>query len=417
MSETCLHSRTLLGMSLTWLVERERVVKMEQKRLVDLQIAEARRKEAADIKQANLDAAKQRQEMKRNSLLEKHSRHESLIDERMIEKEAESAVRQEQSILIEQKRKRQLQQAKEKEEAIKSRVQSKIEHQEARLRDLAEQRIKEQIAIRAERERQLQLKSQNLERIKKAQEDQLMETKRKAEEHDKKCDDLKKSKDNLMKLRHKATAEAKVKKDRLRSILDTSRTGRAGIARIKKLLDSGLMEQKHDSRARQKYQKSPGIEDYPVSPPPPTPPTPPPFVAVQVASRPLRVSFVALDNQEKLSSKTAGEANGKKDNRSRRMSSLSKNMLRLAEPKKKRTVQKKQKGEEDECPKSAEQVAPTPHKSPAPLVASDDLGILIYRSRSSMIEDKSINEELVEDESVEDELAEDTSISENTIRV
>ncbi len=391
-------------------VERERVAKIEQKRLVDLQIAETRRKEAADIKQANLDAAKLRQEMTRNSLLEKHARHESLIDEITIEKEAESAVRQEQNLIIEQKRKRLLQQAKEKEEAIKSRVQSKIEQQEARLRDLAEQRIKEQIAIKAERERQLQLKSQNLERIKKAQEDQLIETKRKAEEHDRKCDDLKKSKDNLMKLRRKATAEAKVKKDRLRSILDTSRTGRAGIARIKKFLDSGLMEQKQDSRAGKKPPKSPGIDDYPVAPPPPTPPTPPPSVAVPIASRPLGVSFVSLDGQEKLSSKATVEANGKKDMRSRRMASLSTNMLRLAEPKKKRTVQKKHKGEEDECPKSPEQVAPTPHKLPAPLVASDDLGILIYRSRSSMIDDNSIDEVIVEEESEEEEeLAEDTT--------
>jgi hypothetical protein len=392
-------------LSLIRLVERKRVAKIEQKRLVDLQVAAARRKEAADIKQANMEAAKLKQEMKRNSLLEKHARHESLIDEITIEKEAESAVRREQNTVIELKRKRQLQQAKAKEEAIKSRVQSKIEQQEARLRELAERRIKEQIAIKAEKERQLQLKSQNLERIKKAQEDQLRKTKHKAEEHERKCDDLKKSKDNLMKLRRKATAEAKVKKDRLRSILDTSRTGRAGIERIKKLLDSGLMEPKPESRTVRKMQKRA------IRPGSPRPPSP--SVAVQIASTPLKVRFVASDSQEKLNNKTTRDANGKKDVISRRMSSLSRNMLKLAEPKKKRAVHKKHKDEDDnECLESAERVVPTPHKSPSPSVASDDLGILMYRCRSHMVEDKNSIDELMDDE-----VGEDLSVSENTVRV
>ena len=333
------------------------------------------------MKQANLEAARLMQEMKRNALLQKHAQHESLIGEIAIEKEAESAVRQERNAVIDLKRKRQLQRAKEKEEAIKTRVQSKIEEQESRLRDLAERRLKEQVAIKAEKERQLQLKNQNLERIKKAKEDQLAETKRKAEEHDRKCEDLKKSKEHLMKLRHKTTAEAKVKKDRLRSILDSSRTGRASIAGIIKLLDSGLMEPKK-SRTGKKIQKSADNNDSMDSPP---------SVAVHVATTPHKSRYVASEAQMKLRKKTACER--KKDNS---------RLLKLAKPK--RTVQKKLKSADDDnnCPGSPQSpdergVAP-PHKSP--LVASDDLGILIYRSRSQMVEEKSVDDNSVEDKSV-----------------
>ena len=344
------------------------------------------------MKQANLEATRLMQEMKRNALLQKHAQHESLIGEIAIEKEAESAVRQERNAVINLKRKRQVQRAKEKEEATKTRVQSKIEQQESRLRDLAERRLKEQVAIKAEKERQLQLKNQNLERIKKAKEDQLAETKRKAEEHDRKCEDLKKSKEHMIKLRHKTTAEAKVKKDRLRSILDSSRTGRASIAGIIKLLDSGLMEPKK-SRTGKKIQKSADNNDSKGSPP---------SVAVHVATTPHKSRYVASEAQMKLRKKTACER--KKDNI---------RLLKLAKPK--RIVHKKLKSADDNnCPGSPQSpdergVAP-PYKSP--LVASDDLGSLIYRSRSQMVEEKSVDDNSVEDKSVDNKAVGDESVSE-----
>jgi len=348
------------------------------------------------MKQANLEAARLMQEMKRNALLQKHAQHESLMGEITIEKEAESAVRQERNAVIDLKRKRQLQQAKEKEEAIKTRVQSKIEQQESRLRDLAERRLKEQVAIKAEKERQLQLKNQNLERIKKAKEDQLAETKRKAEEHDRKCEDLKKSKEHLMKLRHKTTAEAKVKKDRLRSILDSSRTGRASLAGIIKLLDSGLMEPKK-SRTGQKKQKSADNNDSMGSPP---------SVAVHVVTTPHKSRRVASEAQMKLRNKTTCE---RKKESSRMVKQGSNRLLKLAEPK--RTVQKKLKSADDNnCPGSSqspdERGVANLHKSP--LVASDDLGILIYRSRSQMVEENS--------ESVDNKSVGDKSVSDDTVR-
>ena len=382
------------------IIEREREAKIVLKRLVDLQAAEAKRKEVEDMKQANLEAAKLMQEMKRNSLLQKHAQHESLIGEIAIEKEAESVVRQERNAVIDLKRKRQLQQAKEKEEAIKTRVQSKIEQQEARLQDLAERRLKEKVAIRAEKERQLQLKNKNLERIKKAKEDKLAETKRKAEEHDRKCDDIKRSKENLMKLRHKTSAEGKVKKDRLRSILDSSRTGRASIEGIKKLLDSGLMEPKK-SRIGQKKQKSDSMGS-------------PPSVVVHVATTPHKSRCVASEAQIKLRNKTTCE--GKKDN-SKIIRQGSNRLLKLAEPK--RTVQKKLKSaDENNCPGSpqspAERGVATPHKSP--LVASDDLGILIYRCRSQMVEENSADDKSVEDISVDNKSVGDKSVADDTAR-
>ena len=343
--------------------------------------------------QANLDAAKLMQETKRNALLQKHTRQKCLIDEIAIEKEAESAVRQKRNAIIDLKRNWQLHHAKEKEEATKTSVQSKIKQQEARLKDLADRRLKEQLANKAEKERQFQSKNKNLLLLKKVREDRLEETKRKAEEHDRKCEELKKSKDHLMKLRRKTTVEAKLKKDRLRAILDSSKNG-AGIAGIKKLLQCGLMEPKKN-RTGQKKQKSVDNADCAGSPP---------SVDIQVDTTPHKSSCVVLDNQMKLRNKATTEAKGKKDNCHLLMRESSARLLKLAEPKQIKIVQKKLKNaDEDGCPESplsaAEKVATTPHKSP--LVASDDMGILIYRCRSQLVEDKSVEDKSAED-TVED---------------
>lgn len=324
------------------------------------------------------------QEMKQNALLQKHTRHKSLIDEIAIEKEAESAVRQKRNTIIDQKRNRQLHHAKEKEEATKTSVQSKIKQQEARLKDLADRRLQEQLAIKAEKEHQLQLKNKNLELIKKAQKDHLEEMMRKAEEHDRKCEDLKKSKDHLMKLRRKTTVEAKLKRDQLRAILDSSKNG-AGIAGIRKLLQSGLMEPKK-KRTWQNKQKSVDNDDCPDSPP---------SVDVQVATTPHKSRCV-------VGKKVTTEAKGKKECCHLLKRESSARLLKLAEPKQIKTVQKKQtNADEDGCPDSppsaAEKVATTPHKSP--LVASDDMGILIYRCRSQLAEEKSVEDKSVEDKS------------------
>ena len=55
--------------------EQAREEKLELKRLVDAQVAEAKRKEAADRIEANLTAARTREEEKRSIQLEKQAKH------------------------------------------------------------------------------------------------------------------------------------------------------------------------------------------------------------------------------------------------------------------------------------------------------------------------------------------------------
>ena len=57
------------------LTERAKEEKLELKRLVDAQVAEAKRKEAADRIEANLRAAQAKEEEKRDALLKKQAKH------------------------------------------------------------------------------------------------------------------------------------------------------------------------------------------------------------------------------------------------------------------------------------------------------------------------------------------------------
>lgn len=77
---------SLLGMShlystafSTIRAERAKEEKLELKRLVDAQVAEAKRKEAADRIEANLKAARAKEEEKRADLMEKQSKHSTCV--------------------------------------------------------------------------------------------------------------------------------------------------------------------------------------------------------------------------------------------------------------------------------------------------------------------------------------------------
>ena len=246
--------------------EREREAKLELKRLVDLQAAEVKRKETHQRIETNLNNAREREEIKRRELVQKQARHEEFINEITREKVQEAKVRLQHNEAMDRKRLVQLKKTKEKEEIAKLEVRSKIEQEEEHLKNLDGQRRKEQLLIKAERDLQLQMKKDNLVRIKKAQEYHLKEMLRKADESDRRCQDLKREKESLLQLRRKNAHESKVrrkehmskcpkypntnnhklinilkkiKKDKLLAVLDKSTSG--GTSGIKKLLKSVSM--------------------------------------------------------------------------------------------------------------------------------------------------------------------------------
>jgi len=220
--------------------EREKNEKLELRRLVDAQAAEQKRKETQQRIESNLKAARQAQESKRNELLLKQQRHEEFMDQIAREKEAEIAERKQLNEVMDSKRRAQLNKTKKEEEEIKKTVRSKIEQEEQHLRELAAHRRKEQMLIKAERDLQLQMKKDNLDRIKRAQEYRQRELLRKADEDDRRCQDMKQKKESLLKLRQKNVAEAKLKKDKLMEALESSKSG--GSHAIKRLLAGVLKE-------------------------------------------------------------------------------------------------------------------------------------------------------------------------------
>ena len=101
--------------------------------------------------------------------------------------------------------------------------------------------------IKAERDLQLQMKKDNLERIKRAQEYRQRELLRKADEDDRRCQEMKEKKESLLKLRQKNVAMAKLKKDKLMEALESSKSG--GSNAIKKILAGVLKENQTASTA------------------------------------------------------------------------------------------------------------------------------------------------------------------------
>ena len=189
--------------------EREREAKIELKRLVDAQQAEAKRIQTKKRIEKNLTAARQQQESKRSELLQKRARHEEFMNEIERERYAESKELKRINEIRDRKRKNQLKMSKQKEEEVKMKSKSKIEQGEDHLKQLAEKRRKEQMLIKAERDLQMQLKKDNLARIKRANEYKQKEMTRKAQEDDRRCLEMKQKREQLLRERQKNVAIAK----------------------------------------------------------------------------------------------------------------------------------------------------------------------------------------------------------------
>ena len=98
-------------------------------------------------------------------------------------------------------------------------------------------RKREQELIKAERELVLQMKKDNLERLKKKQEFRHKETMKRVHENDLRTQELFQQKEELMKIRRINAHKAKVEKDRLMSVLEKSKSG-CSIQKLLKQLDT-----------------------------------------------------------------------------------------------------------------------------------------------------------------------------------
>eukprot|EP00804_Cyclotella_cryptica_P019869 CCRYP_021135-RE/>CCRYP_021135-RE protein AED:0.33 eAED:0.35 QI:0/0.5/0.28/1/0.66/0.42/7/575/569 len=216
--------------------ELAREEKIELKRLVDAQAAEAKRKEAADRIDANLKAARTKEEEKRSILMEKQAKHDELLSNIKGEKMSEIVQQKERNSAMERKRKHLMRMAKEKEEALKQSVKNKIEEEEAR-REMQQKEMQKELVLRkAEKDILMEMKRDNLARIKRIQEYQQKETLRKVAMNDARSQEMKKKKAELQALRQKNAREAKIEKDKLMALLDQTRSSGGSSTAIKKIL-------------------------------------------------------------------------------------------------------------------------------------------------------------------------------------
>ena len=149
--------------------------------------------------------------------------------------------RRQRSKAIDHRRRSQLRNSRKQEEESKQQVLAKLRHEEETIAKLREDRSKEAALAKAERDLQLQMKKNNLERIKRANEYRLRETERKAEANNRRAVELKTKKEELLRARQRNAAQARVEKDKLLRVLDGAGSSSA---QIKKLLQSLETNQK-----------------------------------------------------------------------------------------------------------------------------------------------------------------------------
>ncbi|KAL7539401.1 hypothetical protein ACHAXR_011869 [Thalassiosira sp. AJA248-18] len=250
--------------------ERDREKKLELKRLVDAQAAQAKRKAQEKRKEANRERNTAQQEEKRSSLLYKQARQKEFMDEIHREKQAAGAERLQRSQALHRKRVNQIKTKEKMEEETKLDVLSKIQQEDAHLKELAERRRKEQILLKAEKDLQTQMKQENLSRIKKAQEYHLKEMIQKAEANDRRCQDLKKRKQDLLVVRRKKAHEANIKRDRLMSVIEKSRYA-SGSSGIKKILKSVSANTEFKQVSKQNMSPDAASDASSLGPPPEAP--------------------------------------------------------------------------------------------------------------------------------------------------
>lgn len=205
--------------------DRELHEKLELKRLVNAQAAEEKRKDLRRRIENNVEARKRHEFSKRSELLQRKAKQEEIMNEKEKERAKLLLKQKQRSQAIERKRKQQLELARENERAAKLAAEAKIQNVEAHLEDIVWRRTREQVLIKAERELQLQMKKDNLERLKRKQEFRHNETLQRVQEKEERTKGLMRQKAELMKIRRQNAAKAKIEKDRLLSVLEQSKAG------------------------------------------------------------------------------------------------------------------------------------------------------------------------------------------------
>ena len=240
----------------------EREAKIEIKKALDDQEAEARRMETSERLEANRLTAAEREEKRKSDLLEKQRQHEEIQYQIQEEQEKQRQLNLRRHRNLEKKRSVQVKETRDREEGMKEALRKKFEDDEEYLAELNEMKKKELALLKEESQLREQLKKDNVERIKRMHEYRRLETMRKVADNAKRADKIVRTKEELINERRCAAREAKIQKDKIMSILEQTKIG--GGRSMKKMLavlstDDGGPEKK-TGKTRRKKSASPMLE-------------------------------------------------------------------------------------------------------------------------------------------------------------
>ena len=182
----------------------------------------------------NKEAAQQQEEERKKIVMDKLSRNQQQQAYITSLREHERNLNKKEREAMSRKREYQAQLAKEREIQGKEMLRRKFEEDEKKVNMIQAMKDKEMTLLKEERELNLQMKRDNVERIKRMQEYKRLETMRKIAENDMRIEDMLKTKEELAKTRRKNAVQAKIKKDKLMQILEKSK--KSGEKAIKKIL-------------------------------------------------------------------------------------------------------------------------------------------------------------------------------------
>eukprot|EP00979_Chaetoceros_neogracilis_P008738 scaffold1945_cov182-Chaetoceros_neogracile.AAC.2 len=123
---------------------------------------------------------------------------------------------------------------KERGIAMKASLVKKFHDDEEHVSKLKELKNKDMAMMKEERDLHMQLKRENVERIKRMQEYKRLQTMRKVSENDQRTEEMLKKKKETAKTRRKNAVEAKIRKDKLLQSLEKSKS--SGGNAIRKIL-------------------------------------------------------------------------------------------------------------------------------------------------------------------------------------
>jgi len=110
----------------------------------------------------------------------------------------------------------------------------KFNEDEENVAKLKEIKEKDAALLKEERDLHMELKRENVERIKRMQEYRRLETMRKVSENDERTEEILRTREELAKSRHKNAVQAKIRRDKLMQTLEKSKS--SGGKEIRKIL-------------------------------------------------------------------------------------------------------------------------------------------------------------------------------------